>query len=296
VEIQAAFARRVVDVHGEAGEAWLSALPSLLTACTERWGLRAGAPFALSYNYVVAAALADGAEAVLKAGPPCDELRHEIAALRHFGGRGVVRLLDADADAGVLLLERVRPGTPLMDAVRDDDAMTRAAAGVMRELWRPPDGSHAFPTVADWGKRLDAGDPRSIGPLPAALVRDAAARFRELLASSAAPVVLHGDLHHWNILRAGDERWLAIDPKGVLGEREYEAGALLRNPLPDVAGWPDLRRVLARRVDVLAEALGMDRARLAGWGMAQAVLAALWSWDDHGAGWEAAAAVAVAVG
>jgi streptomycin 6-kinase len=110
----------------------------------------------------------------------------------------------------------------------------------------------------------------------------------ELIASSAAPVVLHGDLHHWNILAAERAPWLALDPKGVVGEPAYEIGALLRNPIHDIAHWPNARRVLARRVDQFAETLGFDRQRLIGWGIAQAVLSACWDLEDSLlGGWQA---------
>jgi len=100
------------------------------------------------------------------------------------------------------------------------------------------------------------------------------------------PVLLHGDLHHDNILAAERQPWLAIDPKGLVGEPEYEVGALLRNPMPGLLAIPHPERVLARRLDILAESLGFDRDRLRAWGLAQAVLAAWWSIEDHGQGWE----------
>lgn len=284
------FRRRIVDVHGAEGEAWLRALPSLLSACEARWGLRLLSPFPCSYNYVARAERDNGARVVLKAGIWPD-LRHEIAALRHFGGHGAVRLLDADEDAGVLLLERIEPGTMLV-ALEDDARATEIAAGVMRELWRPPDGSYPFPTVDEWAGAFVAAPPDALGPLPAALVAKASALFAELLLSSGEHVVLHGDLHHENILDGGGGRWVAIDPHGVLGEREYETAALLRNPTPQIASWPDLPAVLARRVDQLTDALGFDRQRIIAWGIAHAVLSAFWSYEGHGDGWQPAIAVA----
>ena len=85
---------------------------------------------------------------------------------------------------------------------------------------------------------------------------------------------------------------MAIDPKGVVGEPAYEVGALLRNPLPQLLRSGSARRTLARRVDLLSERLSIDRARLLGWGLAQAVLSAWWTIEDHGSGWEPAIAVA----
>jgi streptomycin 6-kinase len=124
------------------------------------------------------------------------------------------------------------------------------------------------------------------GPFPARLVDEAESLFAELLGSQAPPVLLHGDLHHENILSAQRAPWLALDPKGILGEPAYEVGALLRNPLPQLLQRPDPGRVMARRVDQLAEALEIERARIRGWGLAQAVLSAWWSVEDHGYGWE----------
>jgi streptomycin 6-kinase len=102
----------------------------------------------------------------------------------------------------------------------------------------------------------------------------------------AEPVLLHGDLHHENILAAGRQPWLAIDPKGLAGEPAYEIGALLRNPIPQLYTWPDLDRITARRIDQLAEELTLDRERLIGWGLAQAVLSAWWNVEDHGREWD----------
>ena len=116
--------------------------------------------------------------------------------------------------------------------------------------------------------------------------------FAELLGSQSEPVLLHGDLHHDNILAAERQPWLALDPKGIVGEPAYEVGALLRNPMPGILALPDVRGVLARRLDQFAEELTLERQRLLGWGIAQAVLSGWWSYEDHGHGWEPAVACA----
>jgi streptomycin 6-kinase len=208
---------------------------------------------------------------VVKRGPGT---REEARALAAFRGEGVVRLVEHDDDA--LVLERVLPGTPLVSvSVADDDEATRIAAGVMRRLWRPPPAG--FPTVADWGEgfaRHRAAHDGGSGSLDPVLFGRAERLFGELCASQAAPVLLHGDLHHFNVLRGAD--WLAIDPKGVVGEPCYEPGALLRNPYPDVPS----REGTARRLDVLASELGFPRERLREWAFAQAVLSAVWHVED----------------
>jgi streptomycin 6-kinase len=284
------FARTMAEVYGDEGTAWVDNLPALLTRCAARWGLTLEPPFTLSYNYVAPAVQADGTPVVLKVGVPSPGLLNEIAALRFYDGHGIAQLLDADPAWGALLLERLIPGTMLSE-VPDDEEATRIAAGVMRRLWRPLPPGHGFRSVADWAADLADLRPHfggGTGPLPVALVERAEALFAELLPSQAAPVLLHGDLHHWNIMAAQRDPWLALDPKGIAGEPAYEIGALLRNQIPGLLALSDPPQAMARRVAVLAEELGFDRARLAGWGVAQAVLSAWWSIEDHGYGGEEA--------
>lgn len=279
--------RTTVALRGAEGLEWLDRLPSIVADCERRWEIRVRPPFTpLSYNYAAPAVRAGGMAAVLKVCFPDREFLAEAGALRLFGGHGMARLLEADLDQGALLLEHLRPGTPL-ESVEDDQEATAIAAAVLRQLWRPPPPDHQFPFVADWGTgfvRLRAQFEGGSGPLPAVLVDEAETLFAELLASQAAPVLLHGDLHHGNILATQREPWLAIDPKGVAGEAAYDTGALLRNPAKLLAA-SQPGRILARRVDQLAEELGLDRARVRGWGLAQAVLAAYWSLEDNGHVW-----------
>jgi len=278
--------RTIVDLHADEGVAWLARLPDSIADYARRWSLTALPPFPnLSYNYVAPVVRADGMELVLKLGVPNPEIHHESAALRFYDGHGSAMLVEDDPEGGALLLERLRPGT-LLAELDDDVQATAIAAEVMRQLWRPAPPEHDFPTVADWAdgmERLRAEFGGGCGPFPPRMVELAERLFAELLGSMAAPVLLHGDLHHENIMAATRQPWLAIDPKGIVGEPAYEVGALLRNRL-DAA--PDLRRLQERRLDQLAEALGLDRERLLGWSVAQAVLSAWWSYEDHGHGWE----------
>lgn len=283
------FIRTTIGLYGDEGAEWLRRLPALIAQFERRWSVTVLPPFEnLSFNYVAPAIRADGQALIFKAGVPNPELHTEIEALRLYNGRGCAQLLVADADQGVLLLERLDPGA-MLATLNDDEQATSIAARVMRQLWRPPPPEHSFPTVGKWAAglgRLRARFDGGTGPLPVALVERAEALFAELLSSMAEPVVLHGDLHHFNILSAERQPWLAIDPKGVVGEPAYEVGALLRNPWPYLLDMPQPGRILARRVDQLAEELGFDRERLVGWGFAQAVLSACWSLEDGSDDWE----------
>lgn len=305
-------AQTICEVHRD-GATWLANLPEYLRAWQAAWQFTLDGPFPnLSYNYVAAGTRADGTPVVLKAGPPGDELQNEIRALQGWAGRGTVPLFARDLKRGAMLLARIVPGTPLLDEP-DDAKATAIAAHCMLDLWRTPadavasdvvasdagvdaesaDAEHRFPTVAQWAAGLDKarahfdGTP---GPLPARLVDKAQRIFAELLSSSAPAVLLHGDLHHENILMGriahtgeylSEPGHFVIDPKGVWGEPAYEPGAWLRNPMSQPERWQNPRALLARRLDQFRDILGLDRQRMAAWAFAQAVLSAWWSVEDH---------------
>ncbi|HEV2719153.1 MAG TPA: aminoglycoside phosphotransferase family protein [Thermoanaerobaculia bacterium] len=201
--------------------------------------------------------LPDGTPAVLKLTRTAAQ---EAAALRAFDGRGSVRLLAENS--GALLLERAEPGYDLSRlAAVDDRQATSIAASVARKLWR--EAPAGFPSVETWEADLARDE-------------DASAVFRELVGSMPQTFFLHGDLHHLNILASGDE-WLAIDPKGIVGERACEIGPLVLNPV----GLLDLAAILNRRIDQLSEELDLDRERARAWTFVRAVLAISWAREDR---------------
>ncbi|MFX3635804.1 MAG: aminoglycoside phosphotransferase family protein [Candidatus Pristimantibacillus sp.] len=295
MHIPDAWARTVASVHGERGVLWLADFDSLLRKCEQQWGLelKLPSPYDLSYNFVVPASRRDGTEAVLKLGVPNHESMAEVEALRQFAGRGAVRLLEFDASLGAMLLDIVQPGVTLAESGLHDDEATLAAAGVMRRIAIPAanigDSSIVFPTVENWSRGLSKLRERYNGgtdPLPEGMVIRAEATFRELLASATGELLLlHGDLHHGNLLSSDSDQgpWLAIDPKGVIGEAEYGTIPLLMNELPQ-AGQIDTIR---RRVELLCEALPLNRARILAWGYSHSVLSAWWCVEDGVDGMEA---------
>jgi streptomycin 6-kinase len=287
------FTRRILDLHGEVGQAWLKNLPTTIASVESIWRIRVDKPFhALTYNYVAPAVLEDGSEAILKLGVPGDHVLHEAKCLQRYDGLGAPFLLEFDPDQGALLIERIRPGSDLK-GLAEDEAID-AIAAVMRQLHHVHLSDAELPTVADWWKgfqRLRAQFRGATGPFPARLVDEAEAVYTELEGSMAASVLLHGDLHHENVLAGERLPWIAIDPQGVIGEPAYEVGAFLRNP-PELVSKSGLDRILKRRVDRFSEILSIDRKRIAGWGFSQAVLSGIWSFEDHGSGWEGALKVA----
>ncbi|OLF09594.1 aminoglycoside phosphotransferase family protein [Actinophytocola xanthii] len=273
--INAALARNAVRVWGAAGAQWLERLPRLLADLARNWDLVLDTPFDLTFHFVTAVTLADGTPAVLKLGVPGGEgLRTEVPALLAFDGRGAVQVLRADPARGAVLLERAVPGRRLRDLVpaRHTEA-TAVVAALVRRLHLPAPPGCPLPDVAS---RIAVFDEhlRTHGdhvPLPAGLVGRAAGLMRELCESSTERVVLHGDLHHDNVLRATREPWLAIDPHGIVGDPGYEIGPLLYNPEPADRA-ESLTRLVPARVEQLSDMLAMPLDRTVAWGFVTAVL------------------------
>ena len=255
------------------------------------WALIIDAPPIETFAGLVVFVHRHGKPAVLKIhGPRSDEQR-SADVLAHYAGNGAVRLLERDP-AG-LLIERATPGTEPTSLVRagEDDRATEVIADTIAALHAAPGPVAGLPTVGDLGRgferyRQGNGDLR----LDPSLVAHAEGFYADLAASQADPVVLHGDLHHYNILRDASRGWLAIDPKGITGEPAYEVGASLRNPIEDPALFAR-PAIIARRIAIHAERLGHDPQRMTAWCFAQAVLSALWAIED---GTDPAAGIACA--
>ena len=279
------FRQSMLIVHGrEKANVWLNNLPTILASCAQRWHLTLLPSVAhLSFHYVVPAVRTDGTPVMVKACSPTGEFAAEAEALRLLAGPGMARLLAVDETAEVLLLERLMPGTTLAELVPEqDERATSILAALMRKIWQPTPAEHNFPTVEDWGKgfeRLRARYNGGYGPFPRHLVEEAETLFAELNSSAQSHMLLHGDLHHENILQTGNE-WRAIDAKGVVGDPGYETGLLCYNPMPQLNQVPNLHALLARRVDQLAEELDIERVRIRGWGLAQCMLSAWWHVED----------------
>jgi streptomycin 6-kinase len=279
-------ARNATIAWGADGERWLAALPRLLDDLARDWQLRLGPPYELSFNWVTAAWTADGTPAVLKLGPPePGHLAVEASALAAYDGQGAVRLLARDDERGALLLERAEPGTMARTRVPDLDVIATAALiSVMHQLHQAPLPATGVPDL-EADRRLDfEGYLRAYpgeGPLPRAMVSRALGLLTELTASAPRLVVLHGDLHHDNVLRAQREPWLAIDPHGVIGDPGAEVWPMLSNPDPDNRD-PALLRLVPSRVEQLADGLGIPHERVVAWGFVGNVLSEVWNVEGTG--------------
>jgi streptomycin 6-kinase len=255
---------------------WSATAVSRFLERAERWSLSLDGPaYDGGYASLVAPVRTAGGEpAVLKLQFPHRECVHEAAALRHWDGRGAVRLLDHDPDRDALLVERCEPGTPL-DTLELDSALD-AAVEILERLLVPAHDL-VFDTLADeargWTVELRQAWERHGRPVEPELLERICAMALELAASQQGePVLLHQDLHAGNILRAKREPWLVIDPKPLLGERAFAVVALVRG---DEFGLSE--QLVRHRLDRLSADLSLDRARVRDW---TAVQTFAWGMDS----------------
>ncbi|CZI17605.1 aminoglycoside phosphotransferase family protein [Legionella pneumophila serogroup 1] len=267
-------------VHGDAGKQWWQRLPQFLENLALTQGLTLLSPFEhLSFNYVLPVLGSKGEEWVLKVSVPHDEFSREIDALKHFNGRGSARLIGANPEEGWMLIERLLPGTRLVDVLNEQQAIP-IAVSVMQRLWAPIKEPQLFIPLEEWLRSLkQLNTEASLQQLVSKKLRYfVIGRAEELLSNQGEPVLLHGDLHHYNILQHQSE-WLAIDPKGIIGEREFEIGAFLRNPFCVVED-PFETQELARNLDWVIDLTSFNRERVLSWCIVQAILCVCWYVED----------------
>ncbi len=282
--------------RGEAGKKWLDTLPQLIKLFEDKWQIKVGKPYDLSYNYVTPATRSDGTKTVLKIVFPGNVgFLSEVSALRIFAGDGSIKLLEVDKENLGMLLERAEPGERLSHLENDEEA-TKILARIIKKLRKPAPKTHELKPVADFAHNIPKYKKQFAGaknPLPLHLIDKAETLLNELIKTTTEQVVLHGDLHQGNVLSAEREPWLAIDPKGLAGDPVYETGAMMRNPYPILAKQPNVKDILIRRIKILSNELNLDPLRIQKWGFVQTVLSAVYRVEDHGDNaWKHAVAIA----
>ena len=215
---------------------------------------------------------ADGEQAVLKVQQPHRESEHEAAALELWDGDGAIRLLDSEPEEHTLLLERCVPGTPLSAA--GAEAALDVFVELLPRLWKPagaPFGTLAA-EAAWWAESLEETWERFGRPFDRRLLDAALEALSQLPRTQGEQVLLHQDLHGDNVLAAEREPWLAIDPKPLVGEREFGIAPIVRS-----RELGHSRGEALGRFDRLVSELGLDRERARGWTVGQTIA---WAFDD----------------
>jgi len=253
---------------------WLERVPDLVAECVEEWGLQLGEPYEPgAAGYAVPVELQDGRQAVLKLIYPHRESEHEVDALALWDGHGAVKLLARDDDRSAMLLERCDSGETL--AAAGADVALEVLTGLLPRLWVV--GGEPFHTLEDeaswWIGYLPEQWERSGRTVERRLVDAAVDALSLLYQSQGEQVLLNQDLHGDNVLAAEREPWLVIDPKPLIGEREFAVAPIVRS-----FELGHSKREALYRLDRLTADLGLDRERARGWTIGQTMA---WAFDSE---------------
>jgi len=274
IDIPAGLVASYESFGGESGEAFATALRERAARFLDQWGLRLDGPSMNGRCALVLPVLrADGTPAALKLQDVDEETAGEPVALRVWDGDGAVRLLEADAGTGTLLLERLDSGRVLAD-LPDSREATLVVARLLARLTavEAPAGLRRLGDIAaQLPDRTSAVLPQVSDPAERRLLADCAAAVREV-AREPGDRLLHWDLHFENVLAADRANWLAIDPKPLAGDPGFDLLPALWNRFDaDEVGW---------RFDAMTEVLGLDRDRARAWTLGRVLQNALWALED----------------
>jgi streptomycin 6-kinase len=249
----------------------------------QAWDLSDPQPLASTVTSNLYTVTSNGSRAVLKVLTPVgDEERMGALALRYFDGRGAVRLLRSDDDAQLL---EYAAGEDLTGMVRDgdDDGATAIIADVLNTLHSvsapPPPAGLMSLDVRFRALFHKAAEDRREG---VASIYVRAATIAEKLLREADPAdvcVLHGDIHHENIRHKDGRGWLALDPKGLVGDRAFDTANVIRNPPEDDALVLNEARIV-KTAGILGEKMNIDPARILNYVFVLNCLSACWLLND----------------
>ena len=272
---------------------WAEQLPHQLASYLDRWDLTVTGALPLSYSYVAPVERSDGRSCVLKIQPTgipeAEGAERELLGLR-LGSPLTVAVVEEDAKNGALLLERADPGRTLEHRSElDDDAATETMASIIRDYGRPVEEPRAIGLrpIAELAEAFERFDERRNVLTGGSLVAVGKARetaealLVDLLSDSPQPVLLHGDLHHGNVLEDAHRGLLVIDPWGLYGERSADVAPALHNPLAFVEREPDVGSLVRRRVSIYEEMLEVPRDRLIAWCYVYNAIRLLWGLEDQ---------------
>lgn len=281
IEVPDYFQEKIRRCFREDGSKWLAGLPELLQECFQKWQLTEyRREENLSFHFICYGHSKRFGEVVLKTGVPHRELFTGIDTLRIYDGRLACRLYDADREKGIMLLERIVPGMRLKDEP-DLRERIKAGAALVRNLPLPVSGQHEFPRFQDQMEKAfaRARQEGNAGHEFISMLGLAEKLYLEIKLLNRPEVLLHGDLHHENILRDASGNWKVIDPQGRIGEQCLETGRFLLNEWEWFGRTGELDDIAAF-IDAFADALGESPRTIAICCFLDFALSSCWSLED----------------
>ncbi|WP_332649823.1 aminoglycoside phosphotransferase family protein [Lysinibacillus sp. 54212] len=260
-----AFEQRIIANFGEVGEQWLARLPTTIEWCNNEWGLVMEEVMErLSYNYIIYV-IKNDKPYVLKLGVPGNDISLEMLATELYGSQNFVRLLAKNNQHGAQLLERIQPGCML--STMDEERAIEIFCSTWQALRAPAD--ERFPHIYQWFSTLHTHE----GPILKGDL-ELAAHFAQEIMQDGNNELLHGDLHHYNILYDNKRGWCGIDPKGINGDKYFDCIPFILNECQN-------EKVLSNRIEQITQKLSLNRNRLIKAAIALTTVRSCWATEDE---------------
>lgn len=273
--------RNITGIYGQKGQDWFNNLPHIINYLCNHWHLKQiNSVNNMTYNYVAKAIAQSSQPVVLKIS--CDEktITDEKEALKHFAGVGAIKLIDYQEQFFAMLLEQAVPGISLKALYPEQiNNVIEYYLQTAIKLHRKQLPTHyQFAHVREWLKSIDHCHSDR---MPNNLLKKAKILKDQLLRTSNQQILLHGDLHHDNVLQHGDE-WLVIDPKGIIGEPEFEIAAFDFIHSSEIDSNKNIQQLFDERLALMNKKANYNIQRIREWVFIRLVLAAVWCIEDNG--------------
>ncbi len=273
------FKSNVKDSFGKDGENWLNNLPFIINRISAKHQLRfIDLLPGLTYHFVGLFEITHSGEtAILKMAPNNQYIANELHWLECFD-QSVPQIYFYDDEFSAILMERLIPGHTLKKLVQEgkDDQSTKIICKIIRNLQTHQHQQYSFKHLSELIGSLDYLS----GQLDEKLISKAKLLFTELTSDRSNDVILHGDLHHDNIL-ASNTNWKVIDPHGYIGDPAHEVGSMIYNPFDFFPQHQPIISTIKRRLEILIDELPFDHQRIKSWAFCKAMLSAAWTVEDR---------------
>ena len=280
MQLNESFTSYIQTAYGPVGKEWLALLPKHISILSEEWGFEFIDSIGNSkFNFIGLVQLNLNKKlAILKTAPPSSTLMKEASCLKSFNSTAV-SVYHVDPMLNAILIE-MRPGPTLKSLVinEQDSTATTIICNIISQLQAMPvpyndEFTNISTFINDFQFLKGHIDDR-------ALIK-CQTLYDELCSDSSEDILIHGDLHHDNILQCGNH-WKIIDPHGYIGNPVAEIGPMIFNPIDYFLENAPLKKIIEKRLKTIIELLPFDPKEVKGWAYCRTLLSAAWDIENFG--------------
>jgi streptomycin 6-kinase len=267
--------KNIINIYGREGETWLKLLQSNVDKiCSKYHVLNISPVDNMTFNYV-ASGFINKKPIMIKYGLNQAALAKEAACLKAFSCYGGIEYI-AD-EANLIIMERAMPGDTLKHSFpSEDEKGTSIMCHLLQKLHKAPISKHNnFYHLHTLYQVFDKFDD-----LPKTVLNQACQLRNEMFSKRNKKVLLHGDLHHDNIIKHKDN-YVVIDPKGFIGDPLYDVAAFIINPIPDLLDNHQVKHLIRQRIEICSSILGASEKDITKWTYLKALLCWIWVKQDN---------------